>query len=550
MADDLVGRFLKIRTLTDLASFLKITPKTLCFFAFSGASFYRTFEIPKNDGSGSRKISAPVPKLKHIQRDLNEVLEQIYATPSCVHGFVPERSIVSNAAKHVGKQFVVRIDLKDFFPSISGGRIRCLLQSQPFHFPDKVADALTNIVCYKKRLPQGAPTSPALSNMICRKMDYFISRYVRECGVRYTRYADDLTFSSTRKSSLRFIIAENSQGLEVNETLRSIIEDNGFEINHRKTSVQEKGSRQTVTGVVVNQKCNFKRSEYRMLRAMFHNWSKYGIAVAIEKYLEGSPQLVSRCLDTQGDISEERFKSHIKGRLHYYSMIAKGNNRPSIPLQRLWSYYFELANEPVPLALPIYSVYQTAADYTYPDRRGESRLFMAEGTAFLLDGDRLISAAHCISSNEVGSLSRVEEIRVSRDEIFERIDISRFLTNHVYDTALLKGFPNGNQYPAFRSDAKYRPQIGETVIAYGYAYENQRNGNKRLFRTIRAEISELLFDGVYRVNRPFIQGMSGGPVLNMRGDVIGVITQGCKSGDYDLDGGFVSIMYAINELDF
>lgn len=541
MADRRVDQFLQVESLAELAEFLNVTVKTLGFFAFSGASFYRTFEIPKGENGGKRKICAPVPKLKRIQRDLNEVLQQIYITPSCVHGFIAERSIVSNAMNHTGKRYIARVDLRDFFSSITGGRVRGLFQSNPFNFSDAVADALTNLVCYKGRLPQGAPTSPVLSNMICRKMDYFISRYAREHGIRYTRYADDLTFSSTRKASMRFVVLDGDAGLEVNAEVSRIIEDNGFEVNMRKTLLRMRGSRQTVTGIVVNKKCNFKRSDYRDLRTMFYIWRTRGLDEAINAYAAVSPSRACKCFDADGKINHEGFMNHIKGRLDFYSMIAAGNKKPSISLQRLWSSYYDLTKRPVPMALPTYSVYQTFADYEYTDKQGNDRSFQAEGTAFLLEDGRLVSAMHCICSECVDFSLRSAKIRVSWGEIFEKLDVSQFCMNKHYDTAVLSGFPESERYPALRVDISYRPQIGETIIAYGYAYESQHNGSIRLLREIRAEVSEVLLDGVYRVNRPYIQGMSGGPVLNSCGNVIGVITQGCKSDDYDLDGGFVSI---------
>lgn len=148
-----VERFLSIRTFENLAEYLGISPKELGFFAHSKKDFYSVWYIYKKNGTGRRKIASPCSKLKRIQRTLHDVLIQIYEPPDCVHGFLSERSIVTNACQHIGTPGIAKIDLKDFFPSITAGRIRGLFLSKPFCFPAKVANALTNLVCADGSLP-------------------------------------------------------------------------------------------------------------------------------------------------------------------------------------------------------------------------------------------------------------------------------------------------------------------------------------------------------------------------------------------------------------
>ena len=131
---------------------------------------YETFEIPKKAG-GSRTITVPSRVLKLIQRRLAEVLQNTYKPKPVVYGFVPGKNIVDNAKMHKKKNWVLNIDLEDFFSSINFGRVRGMFIGKPYNLPASVATVLAQICIYKNQLPQGAPTSPVVSNMICAKMD-------------------------------------------------------------------------------------------------------------------------------------------------------------------------------------------------------------------------------------------------------------------------------------------------------------------------------------------------------------------------------------------
>ena len=154
---------------------------------------YKTFDIPKKSG-GTRQISTPITALKIIQRKLNQVLQAVYQTKPSVHGFVSSKNVVTNAQNHVKKRYVLNIDLKDFFPSVNFGRVRGMFMATPYGLHPDVATVLAQICCYNNHLPQGAPTSPIITNMICAKMDGQLQRLAKECKATYTRYADDITF--------------------------------------------------------------------------------------------------------------------------------------------------------------------------------------------------------------------------------------------------------------------------------------------------------------------------------------------------------------------
>lgn len=246
---------------------------------------YHTFSIPKATG-GMREIAAPRPQLKRVQRViLDQILSKV-PTHDAAHGFVRGRSTVTNAAAHVGRELIIKFDLKDFFPSVSYWRVMGLyaqLGYSPGNLRIQTSDSSRAVAPILARLsvfspdpevyggghtPQGAPTSPAICNLVCRGMDSRLSRLTEALGGRYTRYADDLTFSfdgTPPIGRLRWWVQE-------------ICRQEGFAINHKKFRVIRRSQRQQVTGVVVNDKLTVPRRARREFRAILHNCRKHGVA--------------------------------------------------------------------------------------------------------------------------------------------------------------------------------------------------------------------------------------------------------------------------------
>jgi RNA-directed DNA polymerase len=161
---------------------------------------YTWIELAKRDGSKPRQIHAPIKPIKDMQRALASVLAGCYEPPVNVHGFVHGRSPVSNARQHQKQKWVLKVDLEDFFPSINFGRVRGMFMAFPFEYPPEVATLLAQLCCYRNQLPQGAPTSPIVSNFICRRLDVQLARIARDERCYYTRYADDICLSTNRKT--------------------------------------------------------------------------------------------------------------------------------------------------------------------------------------------------------------------------------------------------------------------------------------------------------------------------------------------------------------
>jgi RNA-directed DNA polymerase len=215
----------------------------------------------------TRWIEAPDAELKAAQRWILDTLLYRLAPTSFAHGFVPGRSILTNAAAHVGRRFVVTADIRDFFPSITAQRVDdCLeqLEFDPAH-----RRSLVQLVTRQGRLPQGAPTSPHLANLVARPLDLRLAGLARQHGWTYTRYADDLTFSTN--SSQEFMPPE-----ELLWVIERIVTDEHFRLAADKTHVMPHHQRQTVTGLVVNQRLALPKPRRRILRAMLHRLETAG----------------------------------------------------------------------------------------------------------------------------------------------------------------------------------------------------------------------------------------------------------------------------------
>ncbi|HRO04093.1 MAG TPA: reverse transcriptase domain-containing protein, partial [Terricaulis sp.] len=145
-----------------------------------------------------RQIHAPVGLIRELQEKLAPLLQLHYAAHPGAHGFIKERSILTNAAEHVGQRQVLNVDLEDFFPSVNFGRVRGIFMAPPFKLGPAAAALFAQLCTHRNGLPQGAPTSPPLSNFAAVQLDRALSRLARENGVRYSRYADDITFSGNQ----------------------------------------------------------------------------------------------------------------------------------------------------------------------------------------------------------------------------------------------------------------------------------------------------------------------------------------------------------------
>lgn len=268
-----------IKTRNDFAKFIGVKLQTLTYLLYIKKidNCYNTLEIPKKNGD-TRTICVPNKNLKKVQKKLynklstyyDEIKTQNNFTSKISHGFEKNRSIVTNAEVHKNKRYVVNLDLLDFFPSINFGRVRSyFIKNNYFEINDDIATILAQLTCYKGTLPQGASTSPLIANMICNIMDIRILKIAKKYRLDYTRYADDLTFSTNNK----YFLNDYDKFLE---DIKNIIHRSGFELNSKKTRLLFSNSRQEVTGLVVNKKISVPKEYYKNTRAMAHSLYKNG----------------------------------------------------------------------------------------------------------------------------------------------------------------------------------------------------------------------------------------------------------------------------------
>lgn len=277
----------------DLARALGLSAGQLRHFAMhrerERAPHYVTYAIPKRAG-GLRLIHAPKRKLKAVLRTLERELVSKLPVSEHAHGFVKGRSVRTGAEPHVGQPVLLRLDLQDFFPTVTAARVRGLLVALGYGYP--VAAAIAVLCTEAVRQPveidgvtyhvpvgprtcvQGAPTSPGLCNAILLRMDRRLAGLARKHGFRYTRYADDLTFSGPSEDAAH----------RLRRAAGRVIAEEGFAVNAGKTRIMTRGGRQRVTGVTVNQVLGLSRRERRRIRAMLH---QHGGDPARRRELEG-----------------------------------------------------------------------------------------------------------------------------------------------------------------------------------------------------------------------------------------------------------------------
>ncbi|WPB73401.1 reverse transcriptase family protein [Archangium violaceum] len=301
----------------EVAVALGVSVRELRFFSIHREAervpHYVTFSIPKRNG-GRRLIMAPKRRLKALQRKLLPLLVDKLPVSGHAHGFRAGRSIRTGAEPHVGKAVVLKMDLADFFPSVTYVRVRGLLISLGYGYT--VAATLAALMTEAERQPvemngvrlhvpvgpracvQGAPTSPGLCNAVVRRLDLRLAGLARKHGFSFTRYADDLCFSGGSLEALK----------ELRAGAKRLIEAEGFRVNEAKTRVARRGRRQQVTGVVVNETLGLSRQERRKLRAAIHQARKEGTGPEAAARIEGKLAYLSMLNPEQAAVLRKRWK--------------------------------------------------------------------------------------------------------------------------------------------------------------------------------------------------------------------------------------------------
>jgi len=331
--EEAASKIVGAQTASDIAEVLEVPTGQLLhiLYAYPDDKKYISFDIKKKNG-GFRQIKAAKRGLRALQGKLSPLLAEHYKLRNSVHGFVKNRSILTNAKQHKRKRYVLNIDLKNFYDHINFGRVRGLFMAKPFNMGDKAATVAAQICIFKNSLPQGASTSPIISNLIASELDRKLSHLGRKYKLTYTRYADDITFSSNNRDFPENIAYYNGSNpitsdCYAGKLLEDTVSSSGFTINHAKTRLQIRGVRQDVTGLTVNEFPNVPRSYVRNLRALMHAWSKFGPAQVENIFRQHYAKNKSRFIDDE----KYYFKEALYGMLAFLKMV-KGEDEVYLKL--------------------------------------------------------------------------------------------------------------------------------------------------------------------------------------------------------------------------
>lgn len=294
ISEQLIGRYIEysapllsknlpvIFEFSHLAQLLGREESHLASIINSTVNHYRTFSIPKRSG-GKRQISSPYPSLLGCQRWILDNILYSLKIHNSAHGFVPKRSIITNARQHLSKNEMIKLDITNFFPSTKIGRVYNMFKS--LGYAENVSLDLAKICTLNDELPQGAATSPSITNVLCYRMDKRIASYCRNKGIKYTRYADDLTFSGKKVPSKLIGFIDH------------VLKDEGYELNRKKIKKFTTGGVKLVTGLdVTGDRLRVPRTFRRDVKKQIYYISKYGLISHVKKQKITDPNYLEMLL--------------------------------------------------------------------------------------------------------------------------------------------------------------------------------------------------------------------------------------------------------------
>ncbi len=358
---------------------------------------YSNFSIKKKSG-GERIIHAPAPGLKSLLRALNFVLQCVSEPHAAAMGFVSNRSIVDNAAKHVAHNYVYNLDLKDFFFSFDRNRVKLGFMYEPFNLNGKkepLAFLLASLCTHpfemnagetKTLLPQGSPTSPTITNVLCKKLDRRLTGLANRFGATYTRYADDITFSSPHN------IYKNADFID--ELHRLIEDDQTLVINPKKTRLQKQNHRQEVTGLTVNEKVNVRRAYVKQLRNWLFLWNRYGLEKAENIFLRDYRSQKMHVKPYQPNMQNVIF-----GKLEFLKMVKGAEDSTYLSLKRRYDNLME-NDSPIKVILDEWEAHGAADAIKTFCKRNDYHDF-GEGAYIKNDGKGVMRLIYYSEKNEL-----------------------------------------------------------------------------------------------------------------------------------------------------
>jgi RNA-directed DNA polymerase len=449
--EELIKKFNDLQTIQDVSSLLEVRKKDIIYLLQRNKhSNYKEFEISKKSG-GMRRISAPISSLKILQQKLCYILTLVYKPKQVVHGFI-------------------------------------------------------QICCHDNCLPQGGPTSPIISNLISSKLDNTLREIAQKHKCFYTRYADDITFSTNKKNfPVHIAITSEINKTSLNEEVHEAIRNNGFDVNESKVRLHNKTQRLEVTGLTVNKSVNLRREFIRQVWAMLHAWEKFGKENAEMEY--HSKYMKRNRLPEK---APPRFDNVVRGKINYIRMV---RGEEDLLYRKLANKFNSLAG----LVFPQYH-FNRNDEITSAIWVLECEESIKQGTGFFLEGVGLITCAHVVGSSTVAfkhsDLSKKYKTRV----LYNSDDI---------DVAVLEIIDPPKKLPFLK------PLLSKKILRQGLEVTVAGFPNYRDFDSPYICTGHITayrgFQKRYLISASIVAGNSGGPILNSDNLVIGIAVTGAKS---------------------
>lgn len=520
-------RLKNISKLAELAALVATSEEAVRALAFETpeSERYRAYPIPKRNGT-FRFIQIPSPRTKRFQRNLLPLLEEMYRPHVRSTAYRKGYDILKNASFHKGKRLILNIDLEDFFGQITVRRLYGMLRSAPYDLSNSVATTILNICTYQGALPQGAPTSPILANMLCSNLDTPLAALCKRFGCSYSRYSDDITISTNRRKFPRGIMLHSDEPVvdaydQLGEELLAVFSSVGFEINKSKVRLLMKHDRQEVTGIVLNQFPNPRRNLLRQTRQMLAILEKYGEDAARNRFNEIHPQkkLVS-------------YTDSVRGRIEYIKYV-RGNGVDLVA--NLVSRFNHVSDKKISYKGKVKWFDFISAPVVCLENAEDVR----QGTAFHLGDGYFLTNHHVVHMD--GLPDRHMKI-VSRCQKY-RLRLTIVHTSASADLSIIKCSEDEFSYllptESLQVSQDPRPLTGAELTLVGYpnwTVGSSVHVDKGMVSGYQLHDSRSML----RITPKVAFGNSGGPVVDQNGLVIGVATVGADIMD-DTEVGYLAV---------
>lgn len=531
--DVLIFKFRNLNNFKEIADMLEISPQFLHSILYKRKS-YNVFQIQKKNG-GTREIKSPDNNLKIVQKKLAYIISLNYKMHRSSFGFIKKKSIIDNAKLHTNKKWVFNFDLKDFFHQFNQGRVIGLFKKY-YKFNDSVAGVLAEICCHDNVLPQGAPTSPILSNILSFELDREFQNKCKKYNCIYSRYVDDITISTNKAYFPKKIARRDAKGeIVLGSVPQEIVDKADFQVNQSKVYLRHSSQNQHVTGLTVNEGVNVSRKYIKKIRAAIHNLRVHDEKEAQEKFFK---EYLKNPISKKTDLN---MYSVLKGRIQFVGQIKGKEN----------SLFRKLAKEFNDLKLPkqvspisiLTALEKNRRRYCFIVEVGHQygeEMYHYTGSAFYLKGVGLVSAAHTFKEyyeNKEHADSHYMYV-LNENKPDEKITIVKKHIDYALDIAIfemqtkLRDNNEGFLYSA-------TVNVGQRCVLLGYPKHFVGNTLNTEFGQINQELKEGLPDkynvltgelGIiqkrYKISAVIYAGNSGGPIIDEHENVIGIAVKG------------------------